>query len=99
MDFITILLWIIIGGIAGWIASMIMGKNAQMGKIANIIAGIVGAVLVAFISSLFGVSMKLGSGNWIITLIAAVVGACVVIWVVSLVMGRRGGRTGGRTRV
>ena len=40
----NIILWIIFGALAGWIASMIMGTNAQMGALANIIVGIVGAV-------------------------------------------------------
>ena len=40
-----ILLWIIFGAIAGWIASMIMGTDAEQGTILNIIVGIVGAVL------------------------------------------------------
>ena len=39
------LVWIIFGALAGWIASMIMGKNAQMGALANIVVGIVGAVI------------------------------------------------------
>lgn len=91
---ITILLWIIIGALAGWIASMIMGKNAQMGAIANIASGIVGALLVAFLASLIpGVELGVGKGNWFVTLIAAIIGACIVIWIVSAVMGRRGGRT------
>ena len=41
----NIILWIIFGAIAGWIASMIMGKDAQMGALANIVVGIVGALI------------------------------------------------------
>jgi len=33
----SIISWIIVGGLAGWIASMIMGKNAQMGLVANVL--------------------------------------------------------------
>ena len=39
---INLLLWIILGALAGWIASIIMGRNAQMGPLANIIVGIIG---------------------------------------------------------
>ncbi|HJC60304.1 MAG TPA: GlsB/YeaQ/YmgE family stress response membrane protein [Candidatus Dietzia intestinigallinarum] len=85
----TIVLWIIIGALAGWIASMIMGKNAQMGAIANIASGIIGALLVAFLASLIpGVELSVGKGNWFVTLIAAIVGACLLIWIVSKIKGR-----------
>lgn len=85
----TIVLWIIIGALAGWIASMIMGKNAQMGAIANIASGIVGALLVAFLASLIpGVEISVGEGNWFVTLIAAIIGACLLIWIVTAIRGR-----------
>lgn len=48
----SIISWIVVGGLAGWIASMIMGKNAQMGFVANVLAGIVGAFVVGLIVSL-----------------------------------------------
>src|SRR5699024_12700401 len=47
----TIIACIIVGGLAGWIASMIMGKNAQMGLIANFVSGVVGAFVVGWIVS------------------------------------------------
>lgn len=46
--------WIIFGGLAGWVASMIMNKNASMGIIANVIVGIIGAFLGGYIMSLLG---------------------------------------------
>lgn len=45
----TIIAWIIIGGLAGWIASKIMKRDAQMGIGANIVAGVVGAFIVGWI--------------------------------------------------
>ena len=42
---INIIVWIILGALAGWIASIIMGRNRQMGAIANIIVGIIGALI------------------------------------------------------
>ena len=51
----NVILWIIFGAIAGWIASMIMGKDAQMGALANIVVGIVGAVIGGFLmTNVFG---------------------------------------------
>ena len=51
MNFI---LWIIFGALAGWIASIIMGKNQRMGAIANIVVGIVGAFIGGWLMSFFG---------------------------------------------
>lgn len=90
----SIISWIIVGGIAGWIASMIMKRNAEMGFVANVLAGVVGAFVVGLIVSLLtsdGGGMPDAWSLW--GFIAAIVGACLLIWVVSAVRGR------GRSRV
>lgn len=46
--------WIILGGLAGWVASMITGTNARMGAIANIIVGIVGSLVGGLLFNFFG---------------------------------------------
>ena len=83
----SILGWIVLGGIAGWIASMITGRNDRMGCITNIAAGIVGAIVGGWIFSFFGgggvTGFNLGS------LIVAVVGAVVVLAVINLIFGRK----------
>lgn len=48
------LAYIIVGGIAGWLASIIMNKNAQMGIFANIIVGVIGANIGGFVMRFFG---------------------------------------------
>ena len=90
----SIISWIIVGGIAGWIASMIMKRNAQMGLVANVLAGVVGAFVVGLIVSLLtsdGGGMPEAWSLW--GFIAAIIGACLLIWIVSAVRGR------GRSRV
>lgn len=85
----SIISWIIVGGIAGWIASMIMKKNAQMGLVANVLAGVVGAFVVGLIVSLLtsdGGGMPDAWSLW--GFIAAIIGACLVIWIVTAVKGR-----------
>ena len=49
-----ILSWIVMGGLAGWVASMVMKKNGSMGILGNIIVGIVGAFIGGFVVSLVG---------------------------------------------
>ena len=49
-----ILLWIIFGGIVGWIASLIMGTDSQQGIITNVIVGVIGAMLGGWIMSSLG---------------------------------------------
>ena len=73
----NILLWIIFGAIAGWIASVVM--KSQGGLLWDIILGIVGAVVGGFIMNLFGQSAV--SGFNIYSMFVAVLGAIVLIWV------------------
>ena len=81
MNFI---LWIIFGALAGWIASMIMGRNAQMGALANIVVGIVGALIGGFLmENVFGAPGV--SGFNITSLIVAVLGAIILLFLVGLV--------------
>ncbi|MFN2116489.1 MAG: GlsB/YeaQ/YmgE family stress response membrane protein [Candidatus Promineifilaceae bacterium] len=83
---VNILLWIVLGATAGWIASMIMGSDAQMGAVANIIVGILGALVGGFLFNLVGLAGDTGFNLW--TLLVAIVGAVVLLFVVGLV--RRG---------
>lgn len=77
--------WIIIGGLAGWIGSKIMGTDAQMGLLANIVVGIIGGFLGGWIFTLIGIS----NGNWIFSFITCLIGACILLWILKLVMGKR----------
>jgi len=79
----NIILWIIFGALAGWIASMIMGRNAQMGALANIIVGIIGAILGGWIMSAFGGQGVTGFN--LTSLIVAILGAIVLLFLVGLV--------------
>lgn len=83
--------WLIIGGLAGWLASMFMGKGGY-GLVGDIIMGIIGAFVGGFIVSLFNTSFSFDGSSWFVSLITAFIGAVVVIWVVRLV-------TKGRTSV
>ena len=55
----NLLLWVIIGGILGWLASIIMHTNAQQGIVINIIVGIVGVLLAGWLlTPLFGIGSR-----------------------------------------
>jgi uncharacterized membrane protein YeaQ/YmgE (transglycosylase-associated protein family) len=81
------LVWIIFGALAGWIASIIMGKNKRMGAIANIIVGIVGAFIGGYIMEFFGAQGVTGFNFY--SFFVAVLGAVVLLWVVGLFTRRR----------
>jgi uncharacterized membrane protein YeaQ/YmgE (transglycosylase-associated protein family) len=74
---------IIIGGIAGWLAEQFMKSN--MGLLMNIVLGIAGAAIASAILSAFGIVL----GGWIGYLIAGFIGACLLIWIVRMIQGRR----------
>jgi uncharacterized membrane protein YeaQ/YmgE (transglycosylase-associated protein family) len=77
--------WIItlvLGGIVGWLASIIMKTNAQMGLIANVLVGVVGSLLGFWIAGLLGIAPVGG----ILRFIVAVAGAALLIFI----LGRLG---------
>ncbi|HTE49920.1 MAG TPA: GlsB/YeaQ/YmgE family stress response membrane protein [Kofleriaceae bacterium] len=71
-------MWIIVGALAGWIGSKIMGTDAKQGGFANIIVGVIGAVVGGFITrSVMG--DHAGNNGLIASFLVALVGACIVI--------------------
>lgn len=78
-----IISWIIIGALAGWIASKITGKGKQMGALANIAIGIVGGVIGGFIMNLIGGEGMTGFNIW--SLLVAIVGAVILLWIIGAV--------------
>lgn len=66
---------LIIGGIIGWLASLIMKTDAQMGLLANVIVGIIGSSLGFWLAGLIGI----GAPGTIVSYIIAVLGAAILI--------------------
>jgi uncharacterized membrane protein YeaQ/YmgE (transglycosylase-associated protein family) len=86
MNFI---IWLIVGGILGWIASKIMHTDAQQGIVLNIVVGIVGALLAGLLlAPLFGVGTINQSNFSLPSLFISLLGAVVLLAIVNLV--RRG---------
>ncbi|MEX0650172.1 MAG: GlsB/YeaQ/YmgE family stress response membrane protein [Candidatus Andersenbacteria bacterium] len=76
---IELIFFLIIGGIAGWIASTMM-KGHGMGLLANIVIGIIGAVIGGYVLGLFGIDL----GGLIGSLVTAVIGAVILLFIVGL---------------
>ncbi len=77
---------IVVGGVAGWLASIVMRRGASMGILMNIIVGVIGAVIGKLLLPLVGIS---GEANWLAWFIAAIVGAIVLLAIINLVQRGR----------
>ena len=84
MDALGIIGWIILGGLAGWVASGIVG--AKNGLLGNIVAGIIGAFVGGFIFNLLGGAGVTGFNIW--SFLVALVGAVVVLAIWKAISGR-----------
>jgi uncharacterized membrane protein YeaQ/YmgE (transglycosylase-associated protein family) len=85
----NIIIWLIVGGLIDWMASMIMRTDARQGLFLNVVVGIVGAFLGGwFVSPLVGVSTINQSNFSIPSLAVSLVGAVALLGIVNLV--RRG---------
>jgi uncharacterized membrane protein YeaQ/YmgE (transglycosylase-associated protein family) len=73
-----ILGWVIIGGIAGWLASRITGTHSRQGCLLDIVVGIVGAFIGGAIFSVLGGVGVTGFNAW--SLLVATVGAVILLW-------------------
>lgn len=78
------ILFLIMGGIIGWLAGLILGKDIPGGIIGNIIAGIIGAWLGSLLLGEWGPEI------WGVFIIPALIGALILVFVLSLILGSMG---------
>ena len=83
MNGVGIIMSIILGGLAGWIAEKIM--KANVGLLTNIILGLVGALFLNFILGLLGVYT---TPSYLVQFIVAIIGACILIFLWRAIRGR-----------
>ena len=77
MNLIQIIVTILVGALTGWIASQLMKSKGGFWR--NVIIGIVGGFVGGFLAGIIGIG---GAGGWIVSMLIAVGGSCLVIWVV-----------------
>lgn len=78
-----LIIWIILGGIAGWLASLVMKTDAEQGMVMNIVVGIVGAVIGGFLMGLLGYGGVDGFNLY--SILVATLGSVALIWMVKAV--------------
>lgn len=81
----NILLWIILGALSGWIASVVMKINGSQGLLMDIIMGVIGAVVGGFVLNLIGQPGVTGFNLY--SFIVSIFGAILVIWLGRIVRG------------
>ncbi|WP_242139299.1 MULTISPECIES: GlsB/YeaQ/YmgE family stress response membrane protein [unclassified Sphingomonas] len=80
---VGLIVWLVVGGVCGWLASMIMRTDGQQGIVLNVVVGIIGSVIASF---LFGAGIN--EAITINTFIYSLIGAVILLAIVNLV--RRG---------
>ena len=81
MNVEQLVVFLLIGGAAGWLAGLIM-KGGGFGILGNIIAGVIGAVLGGWLFGLLGISV---GGQWLGSLVTATVGAVILLFAIGFI--------------
>jgi uncharacterized membrane protein YeaQ/YmgE (transglycosylase-associated protein family) len=85
----SIIVWLVVGGIIGWLASKIMRTDAQQGIFLNVVVGIIGAFIGGWLGGMLGVGGDINQGDFSLSgLLMSLVGAVVLLAIVN--MFRRG---------
>jgi uncharacterized membrane protein YeaQ/YmgE (transglycosylase-associated protein family) len=94
---LNIIVWLVVGGLIGWVASIIMKTNAQQGALMNIVVGIIGAFLGGLVIAPFVGTGTINQGDFsVASLVVSLIGAVALLAVVNLFRRRRGVRGVGR---
>ncbi|MDO7597567.1 MAG: GlsB/YeaQ/YmgE family stress response membrane protein [Pseudomonadota bacterium] len=80
MDIISLIIFLAVGALAGWLAGNIM-KGSGFGLISNIIVGIVGAVLGGFVFGLLGIT----TGGLLGAIVMATIGAVILLYIINVI--------------
>lgn len=81
-----ILAWIVLGGVAGWVASLIVDTDESQGIVGNVIVGVVGAFVGGFLLNYIGEAGVTGFNFY--SLLVATAGAVIFLWIYQLIVRR-----------
>jgi uncharacterized membrane protein YeaQ/YmgE (transglycosylase-associated protein family) len=85
----NLIIWLVVGGVIGWIASIIMKTDAQQGLFLNVVVGIVGALIGGWLLSPMVGAGTLNQGDFSLPgLFVSLVGAVVLLFIVNLIRRR-----------
>ncbi|WP_299421691.1 GlsB/YeaQ/YmgE family stress response membrane protein [Sphingomonas bacterium] len=76
----NIIVWLVVGGVAGWLASLVMARDGQQGILLNVVVGIVGAVIAGW---LFGAGIN--DAITVMTFVYSVIGAIILLAIINLI--------------
>lgn len=82
----TVIGWIVVGAIAGWLASLVMGTNRGQGLLGDIVVGIIGGVIGGFILNVLDIGGEV-SGINLVSIVVAFFGAIVLLLILRAVRG------------
>lgn len=80
-----IIIWLVMGGLVGWIASMIMGTNARQGIILNVVVGIVGALIGGWLIGPLVGAGSINEGITVMSFVVSLIGAVILLAIVNLI--------------
>ena len=83
MEQMSLLGWIVIGGLAGWVASKFMNTDKDQGVFTNIIGGVIGAFIGGFVMNLLGGQGLTGFSIW--SFVVALLGSVILLWILKAV--------------
>jgi uncharacterized membrane protein YeaQ/YmgE (transglycosylase-associated protein family) len=85
----NLIIWLVVGGVIGWIASLIMKTDAQQGLLLNIVVGIVGALIGGWLLSPLVGAGTLNQGDFSVAgLLVSLAGAIILLFIVNLIRRR-----------
>lgn len=79
-----IIIWLIMGGVVGWVASLIMGTDGQQGIILNVVVGIVGALIGGWLIGPMIGAGSINEGISVMSFVVSLIGAVILLAIVSL---------------
>jgi uncharacterized membrane protein YeaQ/YmgE (transglycosylase-associated protein family) len=85
----SLIITLVLAGLVGWIASMVMKTDGQMGWVANVIVGIIGGFLGTTLLGFISPATPTDNGLSLPGIIVGVIGACLAIFVWKMIAGRK----------